>query len=146
MPNQVITKNSAVAGKAPKPADIAVGELAVNLTDRKLFSKTPGNTIIELGPDPEVGKDLGSSLSGAVTVSRNDGNYMYGTMTADTTFTLDAAGADATSITMLLDTGGFAPTFTGVTWHNDITALTTAGVYMLGLFWVNNGWHGALVQ
>ncbi|CCI88824.1 phage tail fiber-like protein [Yersinia phage phiR1-RT] len=42
-------KRSSVAGKRPLPADIAEGELAINLKDRMLFTKDDQNLIIDLG-------------------------------------------------------------------------------------------------
>ena len=49
MSNTVIHKRSSVAGKKPASADIAVGEIAINLADAKAFSKDTGGNIIELG-------------------------------------------------------------------------------------------------
>lgn len=42
-------KSSSVAGKAPQPADLERGELAVNLADKKLFTKDHTDAIVELG-------------------------------------------------------------------------------------------------
>ena len=39
MPNTVLLKRSTVAGRAPVPADLVLGELAVNVTDGKLYLK-----------------------------------------------------------------------------------------------------------
>jgi len=39
MPNILLLKRSAVAGRAPVPADLVRGELAVNVTDGKLYLK-----------------------------------------------------------------------------------------------------------
>ena len=39
MPNILLLKRSAVAGRAPVPADLVLGELAVNVTDGKLYLK-----------------------------------------------------------------------------------------------------------
>lgn len=49
MANKIILKKSSVASKVPVAGDLEVGELAVNLTDKKLFSKDSGGTVIELG-------------------------------------------------------------------------------------------------
>jgi len=48
MANAIQIKRSIVAVKVPVAGDLAVGELAVNLTDKKIFSKDASNTIIEL--------------------------------------------------------------------------------------------------
>ncbi|BBC78318.1 long tail fiber protein distal subunit [Escherichia phage EcS1] len=42
-------KRSSVAGKRPLPADIAEGELAINLKDRMIFTKDDQNMIVDLG-------------------------------------------------------------------------------------------------
>ena len=39
MPNTLLLKRSSVAGRAPVPADLVLGELAVNVTDGKLYLK-----------------------------------------------------------------------------------------------------------
>lgn len=39
---------SDVAGKAPLATDIAVRELAVNTTDKELYTKTPLGTVVKL--------------------------------------------------------------------------------------------------
>ena len=39
MPNLLLLKRSSVAGRAPVPADLVLGELAVNVTDGKLYLK-----------------------------------------------------------------------------------------------------------
>ena len=47
-------KKSSVAGKVPDAADLAVGELAVNLADKKLYTKDADGDVISLGGDKEV--------------------------------------------------------------------------------------------
>lgn len=42
-------KRTSVAGKAPAPASLEIGELAINLADKKLYTKDVGGTVIELG-------------------------------------------------------------------------------------------------
>lgn len=49
MPNKIILKKSSVAAKVPLATDLEIGELAVNLTDKKLFTKDSGGTVVELG-------------------------------------------------------------------------------------------------
>ena len=48
MPTNLITKNNAVAGTVPSTSDLSVGELAVNLVDRKLFTKDGTNAVVEI--------------------------------------------------------------------------------------------------
>ena len=42
-------KRNSISGTAPNAADIAVGEIAINLADKKLFTKDSTNAIVELG-------------------------------------------------------------------------------------------------
>ena len=62
-------KRSAVAGKAPLPADLELGELAVNTHDGKLYLKQDSGTpaIVEIGPVRSV-----AGQTGAVTLSKTD--------------------------------------------------------------------------
>jgi hypothetical protein len=48
MPNVLLPKRSTVPGKVPTTGDLQIGELAVNLTDAKLYSRNSGG-VIELG-------------------------------------------------------------------------------------------------
>jgi hypothetical protein len=52
MANVIKIKNSTVAGKAPKPADLDRAELAINLADKKIYTKDASDAIIELGNNP----------------------------------------------------------------------------------------------
>jgi len=49
MATKIIHKKSSVASSAPVAADIAPGELALNLADKKIYSKQTDGTIIEMG-------------------------------------------------------------------------------------------------
>jgi hypothetical protein len=45
----IVSKKSSVAGKVPVATDLQIGELAVNLADKKLFSKDAAGNVIALG-------------------------------------------------------------------------------------------------
>lgn len=47
---QVQIPHSVVAGRVPTPAEVVVGGIAVNITDRKLFSKDYSGKVTELSP------------------------------------------------------------------------------------------------
>ena len=72
MANTLILKKSSVPSKVPLASDLQVGELAVNLSDKKLYSKDAGGTVIELG---------GSSGTSQYT------RYTYTATSGQTTFT-----------------------------------------------------------
>jgi hypothetical protein len=50
MATKIIHKKSSVAASIPSAGDLEPGEIAVNLADQKLYSKTTGGTVIELAP------------------------------------------------------------------------------------------------
>lgn len=49
MTNPVIVKSSTVAGSTPTAVEIDIAEIAANLADKKIYSKRPDGTVIELG-------------------------------------------------------------------------------------------------
>ena len=60
MAQKIILKKSSVAGIVPAAADLDPGEVAVNLADRKLFSKNAVGTVVSLG---------GASIDDGVTAT-----------------------------------------------------------------------------
>lgn len=48
MPTKLITKYSTTGGTSPSSSDLEVGELAVNLTDKKLFTKDNNDTVFQI--------------------------------------------------------------------------------------------------
>jgi hypothetical protein len=50
------TKRSSAVGSQPAPTALEVGELAVNLADRKLYTKNAGGAVILLGVGVQVYK------------------------------------------------------------------------------------------
>lgn len=94
MANTIILKKSSTASAVPAAASLQPGELAVNLADKKLYSKTVGGTVILL----------------------SDGSAAY--LTANQTITLsgDVTGSGTTAITATLANSGVtAGTYNSVT-------------------------------
>jgi hypothetical protein len=58
--NSVILRQSSTAGIVPDPVEVLQGELAVNLADRKLYSKNAAGSVIYMAADPvgTAGGDL----------------------------------------------------------------------------------------
>lgn len=73
MANTIILKKSSVAAKVPLATDLAVGELAVNLADKKLYSKDAGGTVVELGGGSGSGDVVGPSSATDNAIARFDG-------------------------------------------------------------------------
>jgi hypothetical protein len=63
MANTIITKNSATATAVPTAGQLVQGELAVNVTDKRLFTENSGGTVVELGTNPS------SVTTGGLTIN-----------------------------------------------------------------------------
>lgn len=50
MATKIIHKKSSVADKIPLASDLEVGEIALNLADRKIYSKQTDGTVVEMAP------------------------------------------------------------------------------------------------
>lgn len=48
MPTTIVTKNSSTAAAVPSAGSLTQGELAVNVTDKKLYTKDSGGSVVEL--------------------------------------------------------------------------------------------------
>jgi hypothetical protein len=144
MATKIIHKKSSVASSVPAAGDLEPGEIAVNLADQKLYSKTTGGTVIELAPDTAGG--IAYTLHTAnVTMAANEGviaNTSGGAFTVtlpaspttgDTVVIADGADWETTNLTvgrngstiegdaadMTMDIGGVSVQFTydGTTWQ-----------------------------
>jgi hypothetical protein len=87
----IITKNNDIAGVAPSPGNLVEGELAVNTTDRKLYTLDNGGNVILLASgtnysDPIV-IDVNSSSAAVRITQRGSGNALL---------VQDSANPDAT--------------------------------------------------
>ena len=67
MANTIITKNSATATAVPTSGELVQGELAVNVTDKRIFTENSGGTVVELGVNPS------SVTTGGLTVEGSGG-------------------------------------------------------------------------
>lgn len=68
MAESTIPKRSSVPGKTPEPTDLEVGELAINVGDRRLFSKDANNNIFVIGGTSSGGS---SNTIDEIGVTRN---------------------------------------------------------------------------
>jgi len=76
MASTIVTKNSSTASAVPVSGDLTQGELAVNVTDKKLYTKDSGGTVVKL-----VG-GLGNQEANAVAIT---GGSINGTTVGATT-------------------------------------------------------------
>jgi hypothetical protein len=75
-------KRSETTGAEPVGSDLAVGELAVNLEDKKIFSKKTDGTVVALGG---VEVNDGGAATSVSTISFAD--TIFGDFVVDTTTT-----------------------------------------------------------
>jgi hypothetical protein len=78
---KIITKNSSTAGAAPSASDLVQGELAVNVTDKKLYTKNNSNAIVALGADLASNNSTGTNN---VTLGATAGEDLTSAQTACT--------------------------------------------------------------
>jgi len=118
----ILTKKSDTASAVPLAADLtnAAGgaELAVNATDKRLFSKTSGGTVVELGTNPTAMAVVGNTTVGGtlgVTGATTLAGVSATTLAASSTVTL--SGGTANGVAYLngskVVTSGSALTFDG---------------------------------
>ena len=66
MPSQIIIKNSVTGSAVPTTSHIVRGELALNLTDGRIYSRDEGDTIVELGTNPSTIAIPAGTIDGTV--------------------------------------------------------------------------------
>ena len=154
---RIITKSSGAAGEVPTQADLYIGELAVNLADRKIYTRNVAGQIIELGgaTGPELpdydplfqivavdttvtglyNETYPKTLQIPPEVQEGDLAVVFLFMRSDIDSTLDTIGVTQTQLTPLIDQQEFAPgssTTSGVSyrsWSGDVdAALITSGI------------------
>ena len=96
MATVVQIKRSETGGAAPVGADLAIGELAVNLVDKKIFSKKTDGTVVSLGG---VEVNDGGANTGVATISFAD--TAFSDFNVDTTTTPGVAVVRLNQITDL---------------------------------------------
>jgi len=81
MATKIVTKNSSTAGSAPLASDLVQGELAVNVTDKRLYTENASGTIVEVGTNPsaEIIANGGIALpdNGKATFGASDDLEIY---------------------------------------------------------------------
>ena len=67
MASTIITKNSSTASAVPSSVDLVQGELAVNVTDKRLFTEDSGGSVVELGTNPSSLSIAGTAITATAT-------------------------------------------------------------------------------
>jgi hypothetical protein len=77
MPATIKIKNSSTASAVPTSSDLVQGELAVNVTDRRLFTENASGTVVELGTNPTI-LTMGAAGSASAPVITRTGDTNTG--------------------------------------------------------------------
>ena len=94
----IITKNSSTASAVPVSGDLTQGELAVNVTDKKLYTKNSGGSVVELGTNPGSLTLSGGTANGVLYLNGSKVATSGSALTFDgTTFATTGAANFATS-------------------------------------------------
>ncbi len=93
MATKIVTKNSSTASAAPTASDLVQGELAVNVTDKRLYTENASGAIVELGTNPLGAVTMASTLTvaGVLTGASLD---ISGDIDVDGTTNLDVVDID----------------------------------------------------
>jgi hypothetical protein len=123
MSTTIQIKRSSTASAVPLSGDLAVGELAVNLADKRLFAKQADGTIIELSTNPTDLDAATLRIDGVeITASATELNSLDGlTATTAELNTLDGVTATATELNKL---DGFTGSTAELNLLDGVTATT----------------------
>jgi hypothetical protein len=131
MANKVVIKRTSVSGREPTASDIDVGELAVNLADKKLFTKDGAGTVIQLGGGSGSGDVVGPEGATDNAIARFD--TTTGKLIQDSSVTVsdngdlenvNAVGFDITPATL--------PTAQGTLFWDNADSIQTLSLVMEG--------------
>ena len=126
MPATIKIKNSSTASAVPTSSDLVQGELAVNVTDRRLFTENASGTVVELGTNPTI-LTMGAAGSASAPAITRTGDTNTGIFfPAADTIAFAEGGVEA----MRLDSAGnmgLGVTPSSTIWSGDETRLVVKG-------------------
>ncbi len=135
MPSTILLKRSSTASSIPAAGALQTGELAVNLTDQKLYSKTAGGAVVQVG----FGNMTSSLVTAALGFTPYSASNPNGYITASASITGasgSCSGNAATStrwatgrtIALSGDITGTSAAFDGTAALSFTTTLASSGV------------------
>lgn len=81
----IVSYNSSTASAVPSASNLAQGELALNVTDRKIYTKDSGGNVVQVGSGPSAtdtltNKSIGDNLTFTGTGNRITGDFSNATI------------------------------------------------------------------
>jgi hypothetical protein len=127
MANTIQIKRSSTAGDVPTTGDLAQGELAVNLPDRKIYTKDNNNAVVQLNPVLDGFRNR--IINGDMRIDQRNAGAAV-TITADATYTLDRwrSGMSQASKYSVQQNAGTVTPPTGFTNYLGITSLSAYSI------------------
>jgi hypothetical protein len=111
MTNQVLIKRSAIPAKVPATTDLALGELAINTNDGKLFLKqnNGSDAIVEVGAVKSVAGRTGSVVLATSDVAESTNLYFTSARASAAAPVQTVAGRTGAVVLAVADVSGAAP-------------------------------------
>ena len=119
MATKIVTKNSSTGGSAPSASDLVQGELAVNVTDKRLYTENASGAIVELGTNPLGAVTMGSTLGVTGVLTTTATQVATGGITSGSSIISDTDSTDSLGST-------------GVRWLKGWFDTLTAGTLTIG--------------
>jgi len=96
MATKIIHKKSSVANRVPVTADLEVGEIALNLADKKIYSKQTDGTVVEMSPNTDqlAITEICKNVSGGTLTK---GTVVYQSGTSGNAMEVQAASSTSAS-------------------------------------------------
>lgn len=94
MATTIVIKNSSTAASVPTAGQLVQGELAVNVTDRKIFTKTSTGSVVEIGGgargtgSDDIFYENSKTVNGSYSISSNKNAMSTGPITLATGVTV----------------------------------------------------------
>ena len=90
----IVIKNSSTASAVPTSSDLVQGELAVNVTDKKLYTEDSGGTVVKLvgslgNQEASAAAITGGSINGTTVGASTASTGAFTTLTSSSTTTLN---------------------------------------------------------
>jgi len=94
-------KNSSTASAVPTSSDLVQGELAVNVTDKRIFTENASGTVVELGTNPTVLTVAADATINGIKVGQGAGSVSSNTAVGASALNSNTTGLQNTSVGQL---------------------------------------------
>ena len=101
MANTLITKNSSTAAAIPTAGQLVQGELAVNVTDKRVFTENAAGAVVELGVNPSSLTLASGTANGVAYLNASKVLTSGSALTFDGTTLLNTAAAPSSTTELL---------------------------------------------